>query len=140
MGPLLKFSIVAILTTFVGLSQGHSQTAVTLWCGNSNTVQPHNQPCPGNLATTNRSVTIAAGNTFQTILAASLTRNSITIQNNQTTTDNCWVFIGAGNATAGTSILLAPGGSYQRYFPFVPSDAIQATCATTSDTLYVDTQ
>jgi hypothetical protein len=98
-----------------------------------------------NLATTNSSITIAAGNTFQQAVAAlgvaPATRRSITIQNNNTSTDNCWVFIGAtGSATKGTSILLAPGGSYQRYWPYVPSDNIAATCANTSDTLYVDIQ
>jgi len=38
------------------------------------------------------------------------------------------------------SILLAPGGSFQRYEPFIPSDAIIGTCASNSDTLYIDTQ
>jgi hypothetical protein len=97
-----------------------------------------------NAATTNGSATIAAGNTFQTVLAAVSTsplgiRRSLTIQNNNAT-DNCWVFIGGGTAAKGTSILLLPGGSYARYFPYVPSDAIQATCASTNDTLYIDTQ
>jgi len=92
--------------------------------------------------TTNGSVVIATGNTYQTVLAALSgfgTRRSLTIQNNNLT-DNCWVFIGAAAATKGTSILLLPGGSYTRYSPYIPSDAIQATCATTSSTLYVDTQ
>jgi|SRR6185312_13049951 len=93
--------------------------------------------------TTNSSVAIATGNTFQTVLTAvtgTNQRRSLTIQNNQTTTDNCWIFIGAGAATKGTSILLAPGQSYTRYYPYIPSDAIQATCASTADTLYVDIQ
>lgn len=90
-------------------------------------------------ATTNRSVTITLGNTFQTILSAQ-ERISLTIQNNLTTTDNCWIFIGTAVATKGTSILLGPGVSYTRYYPFIPNDAIQATCASTNDTLYVDTQ
>jgi len=95
-------------------------------------------------ATTNGSVTIATGSTFQTILAVlaagNTQRRSVTIQNNNTNGDNCWLFIGGGSATKATSILLAPGGSYQRYYPYVPSDAIQATCATTNDTMYLDTQ
>lgn len=93
-------------------------------------------------ATVNGSVVIAAGNTFQTVLAAAASpvrRNSLTIQNNNAA-DSCWLFIGGGSATKGTSILLLAGGSYTRYSPFIPSDAIQATCAATSDTLYVDTQ
>lgn len=91
-------------------------------------------------STTNGSVTIATGNTFQTILNASRNRRSITIQNNNTNGDNCWLFIGSGSATKATAILLGSGGSYQRYYPYIPNDAIQATCATTSDTMYVDTQ
>lgn len=97
-----------------------------------------------NALTTNGSVTITTGNTFQTVLAAlgapPAIRRSLTIENNNTNGDNCWVFVGSGSATEGTAILLTKGGSYQRYYPYVPSDAIQATCATTSDTLYVDTQ
>lgn len=120
-------------------SAANAQVAVMLWCDNGSTTAVRSSPCPSNLATTNASATIVAGNAFQTVLAASTARNSLTIENNNTT-DSCWVFIGSGSAAKGTSILLLPGGSYTRYFPFVPSDAIQATCTTTADTLYVDTQ
>lgn len=93
--------------------------------------------------TVNGSIVIATGNTFQTALAAVVSpaiRRSLTIQNNNLT-DNCWIFIGATvSATKGTSIFLTPGGSYTRYYPYLPSDNIAATCATTSSTLYVDTQ
>lgn len=98
---------------------------------------------PVNAPTTNRSVTIGTGGTFQTILTASTSRLSLTIQNNNsisTGTEYCYVYVGSGTATTANSIILAPGGSYQRYFPFIPSDIIQATCTTTSDTLYIDTQ
>lgn len=91
-------------------------------------------------STVNGSVVIAAGNTFQTVVAANSRLRSLTIQNNNTNGDNCWVFVGGGTATKPTAILLGQGGSYQRYYPYVPADAIQATCAATSDTLYVDTQ
>ena len=71
-------------------------------------------------------------------------RRSITIQNNMTTTDSCWIYLGtttaANTAGIGAAILLAPGQAYTRYFPYVPSDAIQATCGGTTRTLYVDTQ
>lgn len=91
-------------------------------------------------------------------------RHSLTIENNQASgTDACYLIIAnaalAAQITPGTtttssnvtvnggtltaaqaSIALSPGGSYQRYFPYVPSDAIYATCATTGDTLYVETQ
>lgn len=97
-----------------------------------------------NAPTINGSVTITAGNTFQTALPAlgapPAVRRSLTVQNNNTTTDNCWLYLGAGGATKAASIVLSPGGSYSRYYPFVPSDAVQVTCATTSDTMYVDTQ
>jgi hypothetical protein len=94
--------------------------------------------------TVNGSITIATGNTFQQVLPALATgtsRRSITIQNNNSNTDSCWLFIGAtASATKATSILLAPGQAYTRYYPYLPSDNIAATCTTTSDTLYVDTQ
>lgn len=101
---------------------------------------------PINRSTKNSSLAITAGNTFQPVLASivgastanTTQRQSLTIQNNNTNTDNCWVFIGSGTATAATSIILAPGQAYTRYWPFVPSDAIQATCTSTNDTLYVD--
>lgn len=93
--------------------------------------------------TTNASVVIATGNTFQQVLAAITQNNqrrSLTIQNNNAI-DSCWLFVGAtASATKGTSILLLPGGSYTRYYPYIPSDNIAATCATSSDTLYVDLQ
>lgn len=100
-------------------------------------------------ATTNGSITIATGNTFQQVLAAltfsstavTTARHSLTIENNNTNGDNCWLFIGpTASATKATSILLGQGGSYQRYSPYIPSDNIAATCTNTSDTLYVDTQ
>lgn len=92
--------------------------------------------------TTNSSIVITTGNTFQQVLAALVPpaqRRSLTIQNNNAT-DSCWLFIGAGTATKGTSILLLAAGAYTRYFPYVPADVIQATCASTNDTLYVDFQ
>jgi hypothetical protein len=102
------------------------------------------QPAPRNFPTKNSSVAIATGSTFQSVLAAavgSTQRNSLTIQNNNINADNCWVFIGPNaSATKATSILLAPGASYTRYYPFIPNDNISATCATTADTVYVDTQ
>jgi hypothetical protein len=95
-------------------------------------------------ATTNASVTITLGSAFQSLLAAitgTTPRRSLTIQNNNINGDNCWIYIGPNaSATKATAILLGPGGSYQRYTPYIPSDNISATCATTADTLYVDTQ
>jgi hypothetical protein len=101
------------------------------------------QQAPLNLGTVNGSVVIATGNTFQQVLAA-LTgnnrRRSITIQNNNAS-DSCWLYVGpTASATKGTSIALTAGQSYTRYYPYVPSDNIAGTCATSSSTLYVDTQ
>lgn len=92
--------------------------------------------------TVNKSAVITTGNTFQTVLPAETSnskRQSLTVANNNAT-DSCWLFIGAGTATKGISILLLAGGSYSRYWPYVPQDVIQATCASNSDTLYVDIQ
>ena len=92
--------------------------------------------------TTNRSVVIAAGNTFQVILAPGRWR-SLTIQNNNSV-DSCWIAFGntitAANATKAESILLAAAQSYTRYYPYIPNDEIEGTCTNTSDTIYVDTQ
>jgi hypothetical protein len=120
--------------------------ALCLPAGSTKAQSVHNWP------TVNGSVTITTGNTFQTVLAAvptgGVARRSLTIQNNNSnsscqsanTCDLCWVFIGAGAATTGKAIELAATQAYTRYYPYTPSDAIQATCANNSDTLYVDTQ
>lgn len=107
-------------------------------------------------------VKITTGLTYQQILPAltgSKSRNSITIQNNNSS-DSCQIIIvgtgspwlagdttttsrtvnGVSMTAAQASILLTSGQSYTRYFPFIPSDQFLATCATTADSLYVDTQ
>lgn len=132
----MRFVLALLGLLFVSVAQAQTPAAMYCWQGPTN---PQWAPCPANQATVNGSATIATGNTFQTVLAASSSRKSLTIQNNNAA-DSCWVFIGAGSAAKGTSILLLAAGSYTRYFPYVPSDAIQATCTTTADTLYVDTQ
>jgi hypothetical protein len=86
-------------------------------------------------------VTIAAGNKFQQIVPSNNTgtdRHALTIQNNASNGDNCWVYVGGDKPSKDGSIVLTPGKSYDRYWPFVPSDAIQATCASASDNLYVE--
>jgi hypothetical protein len=96
--------------------------------------------------TVNGSSTIANGGTFQSVLPSIIgttnTRQSLTIQNNNISgTDYCYVYIGPNaSATEAKSIALAVGQSYQRYWPYVPPDNISMTCATTSDTFYLDTQ
>jgi hypothetical protein len=97
------------------------------------------------LSTVNVSGTIESGGTFVQILPSiipnagnvSTARQSLTMQNDNTNSDNCWVFIGPiASATEATSILLAPQQAYGRYWPNVPSDTISMTCASTSDTFY----
>jgi hypothetical protein len=104
-----------------------------------------------NRATSLVPIVIGAGGTFQTIIPSG-PKFSIEIQNNNTNTDNCFLDFGvrsttgvrvtAGNATTSESILLAPGGSFQRYSPnsYVPQDEIEATCTSTFDTLRVSIQ
>jgi hypothetical protein len=109
---------------------------------------PTGMPVEGavvNRATVNSSVTITTGGTFQQVLASVIgtqtQRQALTIQNNNTNSDNCRVFLGpTASATTANSILLSPGQSYTRYWPIVPSDAIQVTCATAGDSVYVDNQ
>jgi hypothetical protein len=90
--------------------------------------------------TTHAVITITTGTVFQQVLPPSSKLEGLTIENNNTNGDNCWLFIGSGNATTAGSSLLARGASYIRFWPFVPSDAIQATCESLGDTLSVEMQ
>lgn len=98
---------------------------------------------PINRSTVNVSVVITTGNTFQSVMASNLgtstPRAQLTINNNNAT-DSCWIYLGSATATKAISQLLLAGASYRREWPFVPSDQVQATCATSNDTLYVDYQ
>lgn len=84
-------------------------------------------------------VTIATGNKFQQILPENNSgkdRRALVIENKNTNGDSCWVFVGTGEASKEESDqILAPGDEYIKYWPFVPADEIQATCASSSDTL-----
>lgn len=116
---------------------GHAPASAqtTLNCYNTGS---HTQPCPGNKPTITASVVIVTGGTFQSILAALSNKSSLTIQNNNAT-DSCWIQIGSSlSITEGHAIELLAGQAYTRYFPYVPADAIQGTCANNSDTMYVD--
>lgn len=127
-----RLALIALLTLFGAVSAGAQGVY------------------PTTAVTTNGSVVITTGSTFQAVLAAVAVnpvnpiRHSLTIQNNNTTTDNCWITFGtgitAGNATKAKSILLTPGQAFTRYYPYIPSDEIEATCATNGNSLYVDTQ
>ena len=92
-------------------------------------------------APTDTVVTINTANKFQQVLAPSGTaRRMLRIGNNNTNDDICWVFVGSGQASKEGSYEVRPGKEYLRYPPFVPSGAIQATCASSSDTLDVEYQ
>jgi hypothetical protein len=110
------------------------------------------------LPTSNQSILITTGNTFQAISSGTQAMRSLTIQNNNTGTDNCWIEVsglvtaGMTTATAVTisgkpastaakvSILLGPGVSYGRYEVHAPTGPIVGTCTTTGDSIYVDWQ
>ena len=86
-------------------------------------------------------MTINTANKFQQVLASSgAPRRMLRISNNNDNDDSCWVFVGSGRASKEGSYEIRPGKEYLRYPPFVPSDAIQATCASCSDTLDVEYQ
>jgi hypothetical protein len=92
-------------------------------------------------ADTNGVVTINTGNKFQEVLASSGTaRRMLRISNRNANRDSCWVFVGSGQASKEGSYAVLAGKEYLRYPPFVPSDAIQATCASSLDTLDVEYQ
>jgi hypothetical protein len=92
-------------------------------------------------ASTNKAVTIGTGNKFQQVLASSGTElRMLCIINNNTNGDGCWIFVGSGGASKEDSYELPPGEQYLRYPPFISSDVIQATCASSSDTLDLEYQ
>ncbi len=108
--------------------------AITLLLGSAALAQTRS-------ASTHTVVTIVSGNKFQQVLASSETEHRmLRISNNNANGDSCWVFVGSGRASKEASYAVPPGKEYLRYPPFVPSDAIQATCASSSDTLDVEYQ
>lgn len=117
---------------------------------------------PIDIVSTNSSVVVTTGLTYQTVLTGASNRKSLTIQNNAASgTDVCYLLFGSnvtvvpattttgstsiisGSASvtaAQASIVLTPGQSYTRYFPAVPSDTIYGTCTNSGDSIYVDVQ
>jgi hypothetical protein len=89
-------------------------------------------------------VTILTANKFQQVLTANKAnapeRRTVTIENNNSNGDSCWVYVGSDSASKGGSQELTAGETYVRYWPFVPPDGIQATCASSSDTLNIEYQ
>jgi hypothetical protein len=114
---------------------------------------------PSQRPTSNMSIKITTAGTYQLVAQFKQNLNSLTIQNNNPMagSEMCYVevsglvTVGAvlgtsvtgGNATnaQGASVLLPPGASYIRYYPYLPVGPIVATCGPGSnDTLYVDWQ
>jgi hypothetical protein len=140
--------LLAFLFTLVFIGHANAQSTIR---GEANATLP----------TTNSSVKVTTGLTYQTILAASRTRHSLTIQNNNVSgSDTCYILFGNGLAiTSGStttssnitvagatvtaaqaSIILAVGQAYTRFFPDIPPETIFGTCTTTADSIYVDVQ
>ena len=101
---------------------GAASLAIILVLGSATFAQTPTAP-------THAVVTVDTGNKFQRVLASSGTeRRMLRISNDNTNGDGCWVFVGSGRASKEASYAVLPGEAYLRYPPFVPSDAIQATC------------
>lgn len=119
-------------------------------------------PVSNSTTTTNKSALITTGLTFQTLITSG-TRKSLEIQNNQISgTDVCYLLFGGdidsqitpgttttssnftigGNtiAAGAAAMIMNPGQIYAWRYPYVPSDAFYATCSTTGDSMYVDSQ
>jgi hypothetical protein len=89
----------------------------------------------------NNLFTIATGNAFQQLTGPNVStteRQALIIKNDNSNGDSCWVFFGNNKPSKEKSVIVASGDSYIRYWPFVSSDAMQATCASSSDALYVE--
>jgi hypothetical protein len=116
---------------------------------------------PSQKPTANMSIKITTGGTFQQVAPLKQSMQSLTIQNNNPMAgaEMCYLDVsgaiplgallgGTANGVGspapatwqGATILLPPGASYTRYYPYIPQGPIVATCTTTNDTLYVDWQ
>jgi hypothetical protein len=116
---------------------------------------------PSQKPTANMSIKITTGGTFQQVAPLKQSMQSLTIQNNNPMAgaEMCYLDVSGaiplgatlGGAPAGVgtpapatwqgaSVLLPPGASYTRYYPYIPQGPIVATCTTSNDTLYVDWQ
>ena len=117
------------------------------------------------LSTQPGSVAIVTGGTYQTIFSINARTQSATIVNNNNTVTNtnsggsdlCWIDVTGCVQTGDTlttsrtcngitleaaqrSIPLVPGGSYGRYYPYIPLGPTVGTCQTSGDTVYADSQ
>jgi hypothetical protein len=98
---------------------------------------------PVNRSTLSTPTTITTANQFQTILGATsgvTMRQQLTVENNNTSNVFCYLFFGTSTATTPNSLLLNSGIPYQRNFPFIPNDQLQATCTLTGGSLFLSVQ
>ncbi len=101
--------------------------------------QQHSYPVPA--PDTNGSTTITTGGTFQQLAGPQSNRLSLDFQNKSGNGDACYLFFGVNaSATTAKSIKIADGQEYLRSSGGIPSAAIQATCTTTGDAVYFDSQ
>lgn len=113
-----------------------------LLCAGSAAAQQAVFTIPLNTTTTTSNGTIATGNTFQSVLAASSTRRGCLLQN--TSSHTMYVFAGPNaSATTAKSIQLAPG-AYLNCPPIgggtVIGDNISVTTSTAGDTYVIWSQ
>lgn len=87
-------------------------------------------PIRGSL--TNRSGTISAGGTAQTLAAANLARNYLLIANPSANTATLWIDFGVAAVAAAPSIEIRPGGALVFEAGFIPTDAVSILAATTA--------
>jgi len=88
-------------------------------------------------ATTTSSSTVTTGGTFQQLAAANTARLSLDFENKSGNGDICYLYLGTtGAATTALAVQVKDGQEYLRSSGAVPSDAVQATCATTGDKYY----
>lgn len=83
---------------------------------------------------------ITTGGTFQQISAGTFLRKSFEFYNNNAA-HPCYLYFGTtAAATQAKSVVVIAGAYYGRFANSVPSDAIQVTCSTTSDTFWAQEQ
>lgn len=84
--------------------------------------------------------TITTGGTFQQISAGTFLRKTFEFYNNNAS-DACYLYFGViTDATLAKSQKVTAGAYYGRFANTVPSDAINVTCTTTSDTFQAQEQ
>ncbi len=121
----------AIIQQPVGTCTGCTPMPITTAAGVPATVIT----TPLQKTSTNGSTTVTLGGTFQTLLAASATRDGCVIQNPTTATEPLYVFVGiTGSATTAAAYSLSPGATFNcaNQNGMVITDNIAVTATTTS--------